>query len=80
MAITNLLTFELGYKQNNEEVKLLQFSVYYDKAKFEDQKEVAIDHSIKIQDVVEEGLSFKRPIFRTFRVIADRVPSDLGMR
>ncbi|AIK68443.1 hypothetical protein P10VF_230 [Rhizobium phage vB_RleM_P10VF] len=82
MPITNIMTFQLGFRKKSEpegEIELMEFSVYYDRNQYDDPKDVAIDHhSTKLADHTD----FKDlvPIFRTFRCLNDRVPSDLGMR
>ena len=85
MAITNIMTFELGFvlkDGSSDEVKMMEFSVYYDKSRYDDPKEVAVDHWSKIRNVDDGIVDFEKyyPVFRTFRVLNDRVPSDLGLR
>jgi hypothetical protein len=85
MAITNIMTFELGFRKKNdaeEAIEMMTFSVYYDRNdydKYLEPKDVAVDHySTKLADHAD----FKDlvPVFRTFRCLNDRVPSDLGMK
>lgn len=85
MSITNMMTFEVGFreKSNQEgELQVLEFSVYYDKNSYDDPKDVAIDHCIKIKDVDDGFVDFRKltPVFETFKVLADVIPSDLGMK
>jgi len=88
MAITNIMTFALGFCKKSEkdnadrEIKMFEFSVYYDRAQYDEPKDVAINHAIKIKDIDDGTVNFAEllPVFKTFRVINDRVPSDLGMR
>lgn len=80
MAVTNIMTFELGFRNRDGsgEIEMMTFSVYYDRADIDEPKDVAIHHCLKLADHAEFKHLF--PIFRTFRCLNDRIPSDLGMR
>ena len=84
MAITNCMTFKLGFRNEAGEIENYDFSVYYDRTQYDDPKDVAIDHYIKIKDYDDTpngGPDFSKlvPLFGTFEYLNDRVPSDLQL-
>lgn len=83
MAYTNMMSFDLGFRDvtdANAPIQMMSFGgVLYDAATVDEPSDVAMNHFItKLQDHVDfKNLS---PVMRTFRLVSDTVPSDLGMR
>ena len=74
-----ILTYELSFKvAGTDEVKTFTFSNYYNEAEVDEPKDVAIQHCMKLTSFDEfKGLV---PWFKTFKILNDRTPSDVGLR